>query len=144
MTKTIASPTLPDINKQKIQIVTIADNRLLLLQFAKFHNEGFQNITGSVEYDESFVEAARRELLEEISLSSQVIDLHHQFCFFDRWGSNVQEKIFLCHLDKIPEIRLSKEHQSFKWIPIEAVKISDFVFPTNFEAFQMALEFIKK
>jgi hypothetical protein len=37
--------------KQKIQIVTIAQNQLLLLQFAKIHNEGFQNITGSVEYD---------------------------------------------------------------------------------------------
>jgi 8-oxo-dGTP pyrophosphatase MutT (NUDIX family) len=144
MTKTIPTPSLPDMSKQKIQIVTIADNRLLLLQFTKFHNEGFQNITGSVEYDESFVEAARRELLEEISLSSQVIDLHHQFCFLDRWGFNVQEKVFLCHLDKIPEIKLSEEHQSFKWIPIKDVAVSDYVFPTNFEAFQMALEFIKK
>ncbi|MGZ3857546.1 MAG: NUDIX domain-containing protein, partial [Bacteriovorax sp.] len=50
--------TIP--TKQKVQVVTIAENQLLLLQFAKYHGEGFQNITGSVEYDESFLEAARR------------------------------------------------------------------------------------
>jgi 8-oxo-dGTP pyrophosphatase MutT (NUDIX family) len=130
--------------KQKIQIVTIAQNQLLLLQFAKIHNEGFQNITGSVEYDETFVEAARRELLEEISVASPVIDIHHEFYFHDRWGNNVEEKVFLCLLDKIPNITLSEEHQSFKWIPLENVTSEHFVFPTNFEAFQKALEFIKK
>ncbi|MDD4975825.1 MAG: NUDIX hydrolase [Bacteriovorax sp.] len=130
--------------KQKIQIVTIAQNQLLLLQFAKIHNEGFQNITGSVEYDETFMEAARRELLEEISVASPVIDIHHEFHFHDRWGDDVEEKVFLCLLNKIPIITLSEEHQSFKWIPIENVTPADFVFPTNFEAFQKALEFTKK
>jgi 8-oxo-dGTP pyrophosphatase MutT (NUDIX family) len=130
--------------KQKIQIITIAENQLLLLQFAKFYNEGFQNITGSVEYDESFVEAARRELLEEISIARPVVDIHHEFHFHDRWETDVQEKVFLCLLDKIPSITLSNEHQSFKWVPLEKVTLTDFVFPTNFEAFQKALEFIKK
>ena len=55
--------TIPSI-KQKIQVVTIAEGHLLLLQFAKYNGEGFQNITGSVEYDESFLESARRELVE--------------------------------------------------------------------------------
>lgn len=132
------------VYKQKIQIVTIAEGHLLLLQFAKFHGEGFQNITGSVEDDESFTEAARRELLEEISLSHQVIDLHHEFNFQDRWNSNVQEKVFLTIFDKIPKVIISEEHQSFKWIPVETVTADNFVFETNFTAFQKAMEFIKK
>lgn len=130
--------------KQKVQIVTITENQLLLLQFAKIHNEGFQNITGSVEYDETFVEAARRELLEEIGVVSPVIDLHHEFHFFDRWGCDVEEKCFLCLLEKKPPITLSSEHKGFKWVELEKVTVLDFVFPTNFEAFKKAVEFIKQ
>ena len=97
-----------------------------------------------MEYDETFVEAARRELLEEISIARAVIDIHYEFHFHDRWGADVEEKVFLCLLDKIPSITLSEEHQNFKWVPIEKVTPMDFVFPTNFEAFQKALEFLKK
>jgi 8-oxo-dGTP pyrophosphatase MutT (NUDIX family) len=130
--------------KQKIQIVTIAENQLLLLQFAKMHNSGFQNITGSVEQGETFLEAAQRELLEEIGLSNSLIDIQHEFYFHDRWGADVHEKVFLCLFEQIPPITLSEEHQSFKWILINNVTPLNFVFPTNFEAFQKALEFMKK
>ncbi len=135
--------TNPDI-KQKVQVVTIAEGQLLLLEFAKERgmSEGFQNITGSVEYDESYAEGAQRELLEEIGIVGKLVDLHHAFYFNDRWGFSVEEKVFLFNPDKIPSIRLSSEHQSYKWIPINEVKISDFLFPTNFEAFQKALKAI--
>jgi len=127
--------------KQKIQIVTLAENQLLLLQFAKFHGGGFQNITGSVENDETFQQAAERELHEEIGLAKSVTDIGLTFSFKDRWGFVVEEKVFLCELNKIPSITLSEEHQAYKWVPIEKVTIADFVFPTNFEAFKKALEF---
>jgi 8-oxo-dGTP pyrophosphatase MutT (NUDIX family) len=130
--------------KQKIQIVTIAENQLLLLQFAKFHNEGFQNITGSVESGETFLEAAIRELHEETGISGNLIDLQYEFTFHERWGADVHEKVFLCLLDKIPTITLSHEHQSFKWIPVSLVTPDNYVFPTNFEAFTKALENISK
>lgn len=127
--------------KQKIQIVTLAQNQLLLLQFAKFHNQGFQNITGSVEKDESFEEAAIRELMEETGLESPLIDIGLTYRFKDRWGFDVEEKVFLCELASIPSITLSLEHKSFKWIPVKEVTESDYVFPANFEAFKKALEF---
>lgn len=128
-------------SKQKIQIVTIAENQLLLLQFAKFHNGGFQNITGSVEKGETFIQAAQRELLEEIGIASCVTDINHIFKFRDRWGFEVEEKVFLCKLNKVPSIILSDEHQSYKWVSTDLVTEKDFVFPTNFEAFKKALEF---
>ena len=127
--------------KQKIQIVTIAENQLLLLQFAKFHNFGFQNITGSVELGETFLEAAERELQEEIGITQELKDIGLEFSFQDQWGYIVTEKVFLNKLDKIPSITLSDEHQSFKWIPIKEVTVGDFVFPTNFDAFKKSLEF---
>lgn len=113
------------------------------MQFANIHNNGFQNITGSVEENESFDEAAARELNEEIGVNAKLIDINHSFQFKDRFGFEVLEKVFLCELDKIPEIKLSHEHQAFKWIPINKVTPNDFVFPTNFEAFKKALEFKK-
>jgi 8-oxo-dGTP pyrophosphatase MutT (NUDIX family) len=129
--------------KQKVQVVTIAEKHLLLLQFAKDYNEGFQNITGGVEYDENFVEAARRELLEEIGFASNVLDIGLTFHFPNRWGESVEEKVFLCLSPHKPTIHLSAEHQSYKWVPLEKVLQSDFHFPSNFEAFQKALEFMK-
>ena len=80
-------------NKQKIQIVTIAENQLLLLQFAKFHNNGYQNITGSVEQGETFIDAAIRELFEETGLSDHLRDTQFQFEFLDRWGFKIKEKV---------------------------------------------------
>jgi len=129
--------------KQKVQVVTIAENQLLLLQFAKYHDQGFQNITGSVEYDESFLEAARREMVEEIGITDNVIDIDLSFHFHDRWGSDVEEKVFLYNPQKKPIIKLSEEHQSYKWIPIDDVTVENYVFPTNFDAFKKALEFVK-
>ena len=131
-------------SKQKVQIVTIADGQLLLLQFAEIYNQGFQNITGSVDSGETFLEAAMRELQEEIGSRSEIIDLHQNFHFHDRWGSDVHEKVFLCQFKKIPSIILSHEHQSFKWIPTAQVTPLDFVFPSNFEAFQKAMEYLTK
>lgn len=127
--------------KQKIQIVTMAEKQLLLLQFAKYHNGGFQNITGSVEEGESFEQAAERELQEEIGLGAELLDIDQSFHFKDRWGFEVEEKVFLCQLEQIPRITLSAEHQSYKWLPLDKVTVDDFAFPTNFEAFKKALEF---
>ena len=134
--------TTPSI-KQKVQIVTIAEGKLLLLQFTKERGEGFQNITGGVEYDESFLEGARRELLEEIGIASNLIDVHYSFNFHDRWGNDVEEKVFLFNPLRLPTIHLSAEHQSYKWIAIKEVSQTHFTFPTNYEAFKKALEFVK-
>lgn len=129
------------MNKQKIQIVTMAQGQVLLLQFAKYYSGGYQNITGSVEKGEDFKQAAYRELQEEIGIKAELTDINLTFNFQDRWGFEVVEKVFLCPLKNIPRITLSEEHQSFKWVPFDKVTPGDFVFPSNYEAFKKALEF---
>jgi 8-oxo-dGTP pyrophosphatase MutT (NUDIX family) len=131
--------------KKKVQVVVIADSELLLFEFNnQIPNNyvGFQNITGSVEGDETYHQAAVRELEEEAGISAEVIDTGLEFRFFDRWKKNCVEKIYLCHLDKKPTVTLNEEHLYFKWVPVKDVKISDYTFPTNFEAFMSALKII--
>jgi 8-oxo-dGTP pyrophosphatase MutT (NUDIX family) len=124
--------------KKKIQVVVIAEDSALFLEFnskSKNGPQGFQNITGSVENGESFEEAAVRELQEEIGVKcSQLSDLKMEFLFNDRWKNKCKEKVFLCLLDKKPAIVLSEEHKSYKWILLSKVQKSDYTFPSNFEA----------
>jgi 8-oxo-dGTP pyrophosphatase MutT (NUDIX family) len=133
--------------KKKVQVVVIAESCLLLFEF---NNEipnnyvGWQNITGAVEGDESFVEAAMRELAEEAGIENDVIDLQMKYEFFDRWKNQCVEQVYLCLLKTIPPVVLNEEHLNFKWVPLENVKPHDFTFSSNFEAFLKAKSFIKQ
>ncbi len=131
--------------KKKVQVVIIAEMSLLLFEFNnQIPNNyvGFQNITGSVEGDESFIEAAIRELDEEAGIKSTVIDINKEFTFFDRWKKNCLEKVYLCFLTKKPEITLNEEHLFYKWVPLSDVNAHDYTFPTNFEAFEACKNYV--
>jgi 8-oxo-dGTP pyrophosphatase MutT (NUDIX family) len=133
--------------KKKVQVVIIAEEGLLLFEFNNQipnNYAGFQNITGSVEGDESFEEAAIRELAEEAGIDSAVIDISKEFSFFDRWKKHCVEKVYLCYLNKKPEIVLNEEHLFCKWVPINDVVITDFTFPTNFEAFEVCKKYVQE
>lgn len=136
-----------EILKKKVQVVIIAEESLLLFEFNnQIPNNyvGFQNITGSVDGDESFEEAAIRELAEEAGVDSSVIDINKEFSFFDRWKKHCVEKVYLCHLNKKPEITLNDEHLFYKWVPVNDVVVNDFTFPTNFEAFESCIKYVQE
>lgn len=124
--------------KKKVQVVVIAKEQLLLFEFNQNipnNYVGFQNITGGVEGEESFYEAAKRELMEEAGINSEVVVVDLEFKFFDRWKKDCVEKVYACILKDIPEVVLNEEHLFSKWVPINEVLASDYTFPTNFEAF---------
>ncbi len=132
--------------KKKVQVVLIADNHLLLFEFNnQIPNNyvGFQNITGGVEGDESYEEAAKRELWEEAGLTAEVIDINLKYEFFDRWKKQCVEQVYLCHLEQRPEITLNEEHLFCKWVPLNEVNPKDYTFPTNYEAFLMAKKYLE-
>ena len=133
------------ILKKKVQVVIMAESSLLLFEFNHLipnNYSGFQNITGSVEGDESFVEAAIRELEEEAGITSDVIDINLEFTFFDRWKNDCLEKVYLCYLNKKPPITLNEEHLFYKWVSLADVQMSDYRFPTNFDAFLVAKKYV--
>jgi len=124
--------------KQKVQIVVTADDAVLLLRLNEERGGFWQNATGSVEKNEQFFEAAARELLEETGVDSALQDLPMEITFHDRWGFNVVEKIFHCRLLKKTKIKLSEEHQDYKWVSFQALKSSNYEYETHYQAANLA------
>ena len=89
------------MKKLKTQIVVIAAHNnikyLLLLQTSKERSYMWQNVTGSVDKNEDFLDAAKRELFEETGINSTPISTSLEFCFTDRWNKKVSEKVFPIH-----------------------------------------------
>lgn len=136
---------------KKVQVVVIdkarAPKQLLLLQTKKERGSFWQNITGSLEEGETFYKGALRELKEETGIeASSLIDLDLGFKFKDRWEKDVLEQVYLCPLEETPkEIKISElEHQDYKWISIDKVKNEHFKYPSNYEAFCVAINKINK
>lgn len=133
--------------KKKVQVIVMAEGEVLLFEFndkIPGNYKGYQNITGGVEGDESFYEAAKRELVEEAGIVSEVIELDLKFEFFDRWKKNCLEKVFLCNLSKKPEIVLNEEHEFCKWVPASLIKETDYTFSTNYQVYLSALNYLEK
>ncbi len=134
------------MEKRKAQVVIIAKTQLLLLETSKSRGDNFwQNVTGSIEENEDFLIGAIREVFEETGISAQsLIDLGLVFNFIDRFNKNVREKCYLLYLPKTPEVKISEEHQNYRWIDIANVKDGDFKFSSNFEAFKKSLEIMER
>jgi len=137
---------------KKVQVATIARNntngqnnyQLLLLQTNQQRGQFWQNMTGSVEADESFLEAAAREIQEETGISieaTKLIDLGLEFNFNDQWQREVTERCYLLLLQNPVEIKIDpKEHQAYVWKNIQDVNTQDFKFQSNYAVFKHACE----
>jgi 8-oxo-dGTP pyrophosphatase MutT (NUDIX family) len=126
--------------KQKVQIVISTSKEILLLQLNEERGSFWQNATGSVEKNEEYAEAARRELFEETGIDSPIFELPMQICFHDRWGLDVVEKVFHCHLSRKTKILLSEEHQKFKWVTFKSLTPDHYEFLNHFQAALLAKE----
>jgi 8-oxo-dGTP pyrophosphatase MutT (NUDIX family) len=134
---------------QKVQVVIVAPSQsefyLLLLQTNPKRGQFWQNVTGSVEADEDFLSAAKRELSEEtgFSLTENLIELDSDFHFTDQWSRKVHEKCFLAILDEmIPPQLDSKEHQDYRWIKVSELRSSNYKFPSNYQAFELSKQYL--
>lgn len=131
----------------KVQVVVLHNENnklnLLLLQTKIDRGEFWQNVTGSVEGDEGWSDAAKRELLEETGLSGKLTKLSLCYNFHDRWQRDVQEKTFMA-LVTSSRVRLCEiEHQAYKWLPIEEVRPDHFGHESNYQTFMEACKCLK-
>lgn len=117
-------------------IVHTIDMEILLLH--RQDKDGYwQSITGSLEENESPIEAAKRELFEETGIKYQEFPiLNWQFSqeyeIYKHWRyryppsvSSNTEHVFSVELPKKITVKIApKEHRDFKWVPIEdAIKM---------------------
>ena len=114
------------MDKRKVQSVIFycdANNKkhFLLLKVNKRRGLFWQNSTGSVESDEKYLEAAKREAVEETGLSLnnilKVTPTSLEFSFKDQWGAQALEKVFYIHCKQQWNVELdSSEHCEFQWM----------------------------
>lgn len=95
------------------------DNKLLLLQRArgKFEPEKWGVPAGKIEKNENPENAAKRELFEETGISlenpTQITYLHS--LYIRKPEVDYVYHLFKVHLEHIPEVHLSNEHQNYTW-----------------------------
>lgn len=104
-------------------IILIRDNKVLLLKNRKGHMD-FPK--GHVEPGESVLEAAIREFREETGLSDRDIQIvpgkEYKMKYLVIEKGEIQTKqviLFLAKYTGSDEVKVSKEHSEYRWVPID-------------------------
>lgn len=82
-----------------------------------FLADHWENVGGSLEWGEHPSDGLLREVLEESGLRVQMIRpyLVHHYLQEDK-GAHIVEAAYICHPENNPIVKLSDEHQAYKWI----------------------------
>lgn len=139
---------------RKVQVVIAAISQknqfeILLLETNPKRGSFWQNVTGSVEKNETFEEGALREAIEETNLKIEslveMLDLDQGFHFTDQWGKKVQEECFLFVLDQVWDVKIDpKEHQNFKWVAYDKISKDSVKYPSNFETIEKSIKLLRQ
>ncbi|KIA77620.1 putative Nudix hydrolase YvcI [Parachlamydia acanthamoebae] len=104
----------------------IVDDKLLLLELAQGKQEpGFWGVpAGKIEFNETVVKGAFRELFEETGIQ---VSCESLFCSIGQLYIRKPEMDYTYHLfeivlDKQPVIQLSSEHTRYKWVSKQDVE----------------------
>ncbi len=130
-------------------LVVIYTKQLDILLLSRADKSNFwQSVTGSLEADESPLETAKREVLEETGIVCenyllQDWNLSHEYKIFSHWQHRYApgviyntEHIFGLELpEKLPVTLSPNEHIDFKWVTLEEAKKKVFSW-TNVKALE--------
>lgn len=134
---------------KKVQVVVLrgAHAQLEFLRLRTHAGRGsfWQNVTGSVEKDETFRKAAARELEEETGLDHRRAHFFSALDFvftFKSRDQNAQEHCFVAwyNFADLEIIIDPSEHDQFEWRPVNSAMLEDFRYDSNFKALQKATQ----
>lgn len=111
-------------------VIYSADGQVLMLRRSR-PQDFWQSVTGSLEWGESALDAARRELTEETGLSpdklkdcgqSHVYTIYPYFRHrYEPGVTTNREHVYRLEIDRSARIEIDpKEHLEFRWLPREA------------------------
>ena len=139
---------------KKVQIVVAARTpsgewSCLILKRNKEGGGIWQNVTGSVDENETFEDGALRETQEETALQLEsIIDIHEiglVYKFLDRWKRKVEERTFLIMSDQQWKPTLDpKEHSDWKWVGLNDVTSNMLEWPSNTETLLKAVQILRR
>ena len=129
--------------KNKVQAVIFTNaqgnkKQFLLLRMNERRGLYWQNVTGGVEENESFEQAAIREAIEETALNKsnikKVTTSQLSFEFIDQWENQVLEKVFFIECISKWDIKLDpSEHINFAWVSESEIKRDSVHFESNYK-----------
>lgn len=137
------------MDKRKIQAVLFYSDakgikHFLLLKVNEKRGLFWQNVTGGVDKEEKYIDAAVREAQEETALKikniHEIVNTGIRFRFRDRWGKDVTEKVFLIHCKKPWDVIIDpSEHCDHKWVEERDIDKSSVEYASNVVALESAL-----
>ena len=144
---------LPHYKTPISALVVIYTKELDILLLSRADKSNFwQSVTGSLEQDESLLETAKREVLEETGIICENFllqdwNLSHEYKIFSHWQHRYApgveyntEHIFGLELPtKMPVTLSPNEHIDFKWATLEEAKKTVFSW-TNVKALEKLYE----
>jgi len=134
-------------NQVEVIVFTKKEGEIFFLLLKRNPKKGgfWQSITGNVRVDESFEEAATRELKEEIGIFNVLsfVDIGYSFEFFDD-NRQQHEKVFGAEVDSESSVILSSEHTEFVWVKKDQALNHYLKYPGNKEGLKKLAEKIKE
>lgn len=116
-----------------LMAVIIKDKKLLVLKFSDFYNHSEVNKKyvlpgGRPNKEETLTNALIREVNEETRLNIKVLELIHLDLFVHKPNGKIRPIAFYnCKATINREIKLSKEHEDYKWVTLEEAKSLDWI-----------------
>lgn len=118
------------IQRTNVQVFVFCKNpslKVLILKRTPERSGYWQPVCGGVETGEKFMETALREVWEETGISNikLIRDLEYTFKYKEPKNGvlmDMQDFCFAAEVDDIPEVKLSEEHEEYKWCSYDEAK----------------------